>query len=195
MCIVEEYPEKENIRNTSDSDLIYKYNEIKKEFSDLFSEKFFLENTYLQNLEAFYLSELGLLLLDFQKKEYEVDFLERKIDFIKNTPNGIAYYNLAFVDETIKKELSEKENLITDFEEVINKSNSRLGNLLSTEESEEVHKIFPKLVEHIYPELQFEQSDYLENTWNEISSFFKEGKIIEIKKIYSTIDFKRMILS
>ena len=189
MCAVEEHLKNGKIGNTSDFDLINKYNEIKNEFADVFSEKFFLENTYKQNLEAYYLSELGLLLLDFQKKEYEVDFLERKINFILNTPNGAAYYNLAFVDEIIKKEMSEKEKIITDFEEIINNSNSRIGNLLSAKDSEEVHKIFPKLVEYIYPDLQFEQSDYLENTWNEIVSFFKEGKIIEIKKIYSTIDF------
>ncbi len=188
MCIVEEHQEVEKKENSNNLNSIKNYHELKKEFASVYSEKFFLLNTYEQNLEAYYLSEIGLLLLDFQKKEYEVDFLERKINFMINTPNGAAYYNLAFVDEIIKKEMSDKEKLINDFEEVINKSNSRLVNLLSPEESEDVHKIFPELVEHIYPKLQFEQTDYLTDTWKEIVNFFKEGKINEIKKIHSTID-------
>lgn len=189
MNAAQEEKRKDDSQTKVNLEFIEKYNTIKKEFSELFAEKFFLENTYQQNLEAYYLSELGLLRLDFEKKEYEVEFLRRKIDVIQNTPNAIAFYKLDIVDENVKSSLKEKEEFIKAFEEKIRASNSRLVNLLSTEESEEIHKIFPDIVAYLYPQIQIEQSDYLNELWEEVVTLFLNGKTKEIKKIYSTFDF------
>lgn len=189
MNAAQEEKRKDDSQTKANLEFIEKYNTIKKEFSELFAEKFFLENTYQQNLEAYYLSELGLLRLDFEKKEYEVEFLRRKIDVIQNTPNAIAFYKLDIVDENVKSSLKEKEEFIKAFEEKIRASNSRLVNLLSTEESEEIHKIFPDIVAYLYPQIQIEQSDYLNELWEEVVTLFLNGKTKEIKKIYSTFDF------
>ena len=49
MNAAQEEKRKDDSQTKANLELIEKYNTIKKEFSELFAEKFFLENTYQQN--------------------------------------------------------------------------------------------------------------------------------------------------
>lgn len=144
----------EIILNPEYANLIKQITQLKNDIADLYQEKDELLYHICKNIEAEYMSKIGML--EYKLYEYycEILRLKRKIELYQTCINRQEEINKEEIEQKLEEEYKKYEEQLKKMSEDLTKSLERKnGNVLSEEDSNEIKRIHRKLIKKLHPDL------------------------------------------
>ncbi|MBN2073608.1 MAG: hypothetical protein JW770_06665 [Actinobacteria bacterium] len=160
----------------------------KTELASLISERDHLENTVRKNLEALYVTKIGINEYDQFKIECEVARLKRKIELFQKMINHGEKFDAAKIDNQLDEEYKKWERQMSDMLDDIERSKKRLGSLMSKEDSIELHNTYRFLVKKLHPDVVTRQTEKSKMLWNRTIEAYERNDLEELKALKLLVD-------
>lgn len=170
------------------------YAELTKQYLDLIEEKgdtIFKKKNYL---EALYISHFGYLSKSKLQLNIDIRRAKRKISLIQYHINRNENVNIEEIENQITLEMTEFENQLKEFQSKLEFSQEIMKiELLSSEELNEVKKIFRLLAKKLHPELNKEVTQKMQNLWNRALRAYDLNDLATLRLLMNIIDDNNVV--
>jgi translation initiation factor 2B subunit (eIF-2B alpha/beta/delta family) len=153
------------------------------QLASLLTEREQLVDTVIPNILAKYATTVGVKEYEALAIDVEVRKLKATIQKIQAMENHGKKPNLEQIEAAVEDELREWQDKVDKMVDEIQQSQERLKHQMTSEESEELQKLYRILVKKLHPDLNPEQPDKLKVLWQKVQQAYGMGNLQELKAL------------
>ena len=158
--------------------------QLKEDIASLYEEKDELVYHICKNIEAEYMSKVGILEYKLYEFNCKILRLKRKIELYQQKINMQELPDENEIENKLDKEYSQYEKKLNSISNTIQKLLYRKNlDFLSEEESREIKKVYRKLIKKLHPDLTKENNKQKEKLLIQVTNAYKQGDIETLKNI------------
>lgn len=158
--------------------------QLKEDIASLYEEKDELVYHICKNIEAEYMSKVGILEYKLYEFNCKILRLKRKIELYQQKINMQELPDENEIENKLDKEYSQYEKKLNSISNTIQKLLYRKNlDFLSEEESREIKKVYRKLIKKLHPDLTKENNKQKEKLLIQVTNAYKRGDIETLKNI------------
>ena len=158
--------------------------QLKEDIASLYEEKDELVYHICKNIEAEYMSKVGILEYKLYEFNCKILRLKRKIELYQQKINMQELPDENEIENKLDKEYSQYEKKLNSISNTIQKLLYRKNlDFLSEEESREIKKVYRKLIKKLHPDLTKENNKQKEKLLIQVTNAYKQWDIETLKNI------------
>lgn len=135
------------------------------------------------NLFALYEMKIGLWELRAFEAKFQVARLKRKIELVQAALNRGQRPDWAAIETELEREHQLWQVKLRELQERIDAAEKRMKNLLSTEEAQELKKLYRSLAKRLHPDVNPNLTNEQRRLWLRIQSAFAAGDLAEMQAL------------
>lgn len=161
---------------------------LRGEVARLLVEGYDLVHTTKPHLLAVYQSKLGAWELRRLEAQCAVARLKRKIALVQASVNRGEPVRLATVERQLETEFAEWQQKLADAARTLAGAGHHLGHLMTTEDADELRRLYRTLVKALHPDLHPRQGDTDRLLWLRVQEAYGRSDLEELRALALLLD-------
>lgn len=183
MANIELSQEYENLKN--------EIQELKERLTDITLDYNELQLIVCRNIKTQYMLEVGGLEYEVYQSYCTFLRLKRKIEMIRVHKYRREKVNIKTIEETLDKEFADYQKRLDDRAEEITKAErEKKKEILGSEETRELKKLYRKLIKKLHPDLHPHQSQDKIELFHKVVEAYEDGDLIRMQGLALLVDAK-----
>lgn len=164
-------------------ELLEQYDLLKTEYIKLLNDKDVLLNWGKPQLEALYITKIGVYQLEKLKQQLHIKALKRKIELVQSAISKGEGFNVSEIELQVAGELANAELRIMGEVTKLEKAKQILTHLNTPERSAELRKIFKQMAKQLHPDANPQLTAEQMDIWHLVKDAYESGDVEKLKAL------------
>ncbi|MEJ7610623.1 MAG: hypothetical protein WKF88_05525 [Ferruginibacter sp.] len=164
-------------------DLLEQYDLLKSEYIRLLNDKDVFINWGKPQLEALYMTKIGVYSLEKLKQQLHIKALKRKIELVQSAISNGHDFNVSEIELQVAGELAHAELKIMGEVTKLEKAKHILTHLNSPERSAELRKLFKEMAKQLHPDANPDLTPEQMDIWHLVKDAYESGDVEKLKAL------------
>ncbi len=169
-------------------ELLKQYDLLKTEYISLLNDRDVLLNWEKPQLEALYMTRIGVYSLDKLKQQLHIKSLKRKIELVQSAVSLGNEFNVTEIEIKVARELAHAELAIMSEVTKLEKAKQILTHLDTPERSADLRKIFKEMAKHLHPDANPDLTPQQMEIWHLVKDAYEAGDVEKLKALQAVYE-------
>lgn len=164
-------------------ELLHQHDLLRTEYIKLLNDKDVLINWGKPQLEALYITKIGVHQLERLKQQLQIKALKRKIEIVQGAINKGEVFDVNGIELQVAEELANAELKIMSEVGKLENAKQVLTNLDSPERSAELRKLFKQMAKQLHPDANPKLTPEQMDIWHLVKDAYEKGDVDKLKAL------------
>ncbi len=163
--------------------LLSQFDILRTEYIQLINEKDVLLNWAKPQLEALYVTRVGVYQIELLQMQLRIQSLKRKVELVRSTIVRGLPLDVTAIELKVATELANVELQIMTQVAIVEGSKHLLSNLESPERSKELRTVFKQLAKKLHPDVNVTLTTEQVHLWHLVKAAYEHGDLEKLKAV------------
>lgn len=163
--------------------LLTELQDLKAGYVSVLNDLEVMKNWGRVHLHALFATQIGKYEIDIMELRIELKAVRRKIQMAHQAINQGNYPDFEHIEITVQQLMGEAYAEITTAKNILTERKTLLSNLVSTEETTELRKIFRNIAKALHPDINPALTQEHQEIWHQFHAAYKNGDLEQFKAL------------